>query len=844
LGGSPDGQSGSLGQGGDGADFGGGGGGGYYGGGGGGDITSAGDSDAPGGGGGGGSSLVPTGGSGPTITSDGPSITISYATPHTVVVDRTDDPDLLTTPSAGACTVAANDCSLRGAITAANANAGDDTIYLLGVSGTVNLTKALPDLSSNISIEGPGADQFTVRRSTGGDYGIFTVTSGSVVSISGITVSGGKANFGGGIFNHGGTLTISASTISGNSAGIGGGISNDRGTLTITDSTISGNSAGFGAGGGITVDEGTTLTVTNSTFSGNSAALGGGIFNQNSTATITNSTFSGNSATVEGGGVFNEDATSTLRNTLLANNNAGGNCFAAGTGAITDGGGNLDDAATCGFTDSTSKSNTPAGLDPAGLANNGGPTETIALTPGSAAIDAAVSCPPPTTDQRGISRPQGSACDIGAFELDNSAPSAENDTYSTDEDTTLTVVAPGVLSNDNDADPADTLTADLVDDVDNGTLTLNQDGSFTYEPDDNYNGEDSFTYKASDDTVQSNEATVTITVNPVNDVPVATNTTTTMSEDGAPITINLASLASDVETSNNANLTYNIVSGPTQAQGTLSGTGSTRTFDSAENFNGSVEISYTLTDRGDPDDCGTPDDDCDAPQTSDQGKVTINVTSVNDAPTVAVSGGSCLSDTKASGTLNFTVADVDRPPLNSLVLSATSSGTTLIPNGNLVPGGNGTNSANRTLTLNAAARNSGTATITVTVSDGTAKTELPVTLRVGTQSSETITGGAGTDVIFGLGGSGILEGAGGADLMCGGNGNDTLGGGDGNDVLDGGRGDDRLNGGIGEDRLFGKAGADTLTGGTGADFFSGGSGTDTATDFNTSQGDNNDSTIP
>jgi hypothetical protein len=116
----------------------------------------------------------------------------------------------------------------------------------------------------------------------------------------------------------------------------------------------------------------------------------------------------------------------------VANSTQGNNCF-AGSARMIDGGGNLDDDGTCGFTASTSKSNTPAGLDPAGLQDNGGPTQTIALCSGvgmpagctgpSAAIDAAVSCPPPTTDQRGVSRPQGSACDIGSFELDTTPPS-------------------------------------------------------------------------------------------------------------------------------------------------------------------------------------------------------------------------------------------------------------------------------------------------------------------------------------------------------------------------------------------------------------------------------------
>ena len=264
LGGSPGGQNGSLGLGGDGGrradlpnfgSFGGGGGGGLYGGGGGGGpVWAGGSSYGAAGGGGGGSNLVPAGGSA-TIASDSPSVTISYATPHTVVVDRTDDPDLSTTPSAGACTVAAdNDCSLRGAIEAANAKAGDDTIDLLGVSGTVNLTGALPDLSGNLEIEGPGADQLTVRRNTGGNYRIFSVGRDRVVSISGINIANGNVpgSIGGGIFNGGGTLTITNSTISGNStSSSGGGVFNNDGATVIEHSTITKNTAPSGGGSGV-----------------------------------------------------------------------------------------------------------------------------------------------------------------------------------------------------------------------------------------------------------------------------------------------------------------------------------------------------------------------------------------------------------------------------------------------------------------------------------------------------------------------------------------------------------------------------------------------------------------
>src|SRR5207249_1308904 len=105
----------------------------------------------------------------------------------------------------------------------------------------------------------------------------------------------------------------------------------------------------------------------------------------------------------------------------------------------------------------------------------------------------------------------------------NHAPVAANDdSYTTPEDTQLTVSAPGVLANDTDAD-RDTLTAVLVSGPSHGTLTLNADGSLVYMPALNFNGTDSFTYKASDGQAQSGVATVTITVTPINHAPVAAN---------------------------------------------------------------------------------------------------------------------------------------------------------------------------------------------------------------------------------------------------------------------------------------------------------------------------------
>src|SRR5438093_13555294 len=95
----------------------------------------------------------------------------------------------------------------------------------------------------------------------------------------------------------------------------------------------------------------------------------------------------------------------------------------------------------------------------------------------------------------------------------NDAPVAVNDSFTTDEDTALTVTAPGVLANDTDVD-GNSLTAVVVTGPSHGALTLAADGSFTYTPAGNFNGADSFTYKANDGLLDSNVATVALTINP------------------------------------------------------------------------------------------------------------------------------------------------------------------------------------------------------------------------------------------------------------------------------------------------------------------------------------------
>lgn len=151
----------------------------------------------------------------------------------------------------------------------------------------------------------------------------------------------------------------------------------------------------------------------------------------------------------------------------------------------------------------------------------------------------------------------------------NVAPVAVEDTYSTDEDVTLTVAAPGVLGNDTDGN-GNTLTAVLVTDVlpAQGTLTLNANGSFTFVPALNFSGEVTFTYKANDGLLDSNTVTVTITVNPVNDEPQAVDDFYTVMESYTlGVDAVLGVLANDVEVDGDG-LSVSIVT--TTAHGTLS----------------------------------------------------------------------------------------------------------------------------------------------------------------------------------------------------------------------------------------------------------------------------------
>jgi VCBS repeat-containing protein len=387
----------------------------------------------------------------------------------------------------------------------------------------------------------------------------------------------------------------------------------------------------------------------------------------------------------------------------------------------------------------------------------------------------------------------------------NDAPVATNDTYTTDEDTALTVAALGVLGNDTDLDSA-TLTAAVVAGPAHGSLTLNANGSFTYTPTANYNGPDTFTYRASDGTLDSNLATVTITVTASNDAPAATNDAYSTAEDtsltvGAP-----GVLGNDTDADGNP-LTAALVTDPAHGTLTLNPDGSF-TYTPDANFNDTDKFTYRASDGTAPSNTAT---------------VTITVTAVNDPPTVTVAAGGTCGTNDHSGMINLTVSDVESTAAALTLSVGSSSNPTLVPSGNVAFAGSG---ATRTMTVSAVDGRSGTAVLMVRVSDGQDTGTVEVTVRVGGSGKDTLTGGTGADLLFAQ------------------SNNDTLTGGDGNDLLCGDSGSDTLSGGGGDDSLGGGSGSDQLTGGSGADRFSGGSGTDVATDFTAAQGDTSDGTIP
>ena len=226
-----------------------------------------------------------------------------------------------------------NSGDLEYAITQANANPG--SVIDFSVTGTVQLTQALPDINVDTTINGPGPSLLTVEGGgPGSSFSVLQLQAGITSTISGLTITGGNARYGGGIGDNG-NLTLSDCSITGNSAeSNGGGIVTGGAaeTVTLSDCTVSGNSAGNDGGG---ISGGRNLVVTDCTVSGNSSSESGGIAAENgseSSLTVYGSLVTENDCTGDGGGIGLGGDTATLTECSISGNSAhaGGGIYGGG----------------------------------------------------------------------------------------------------------------------------------------------------------------------------------------------------------------------------------------------------------------------------------------------------------------------------------------------------------------------------------------------------------------------------------------------------------------------------------------------------------------------------------
>ncbi len=243
---------------------------------------------------------------------------------------------------------------------------------------------------------------------------------------------------------------------------------------------------------------------------------------------------------------------------------------------------------------------------------------------------------------------------------DDDAPIANPDSGGVAEDASLTVSAPGVLSNDTDAD-GDPLTAVLVSGPAHGTLTLNSNGSFSYVPNINFNGTDSFTYKANDGALDSGVATVTLSVSPVNDFPFASPDSFGVAEDTILTVPGPGVLSNDSDVDGDT-LAAVLVSGPSNGVLTFNVDGSF-SYVPNPNFNGTDSFTYKASD-------GSLD--------SSTAAVTIDVVGADDPPFANPDAYSLIEDVPFIAPLPGVLGndgDADSPSLTAVLVGGPANGT-------------------------------------------------------------------------------------------------------------------------------------------------------------------------
>ena len=290
----------------------------------------------------------------------------------------------------------------------------------------------------------------------------------------------------------------------------------------------------------------------------------------------------------------------------------------------------------------------------------------------------------------------------GQFLSNDHAPVAVNDSFTTPENTALSVPASGVLANDTDADN-DPLTAILVTGPAHGSLTLNPNGGFLYTPTAGYKGADSFTYEANDGTLNSNVATVNLTI--ADHAPVAVNDSYTTLENTALTVPAAGVLANDTDADGDP-LTAAVVAGPTHGTLGLNSNGSF-TYTPNAGYRGADSFTYQANDG-----------------TLNSNTATVNLTITDNAPVANNDAYSMFKNTTltvplATGVLSNDT-DADNDPLTSVLVTGPSHGSlALNPNGSFTytpnTGFNGTDSF--TYQANDGTLNSNTATVTLSVGD-------------------------------------------------------------------------------------------------------------------------------
>jgi hypothetical protein len=334
----------------------------------------------------------------------------------TVTVTNFNDPS---SPMAG-------DGSLRGEIMAAGF--GDTIQFAPSLKGQTITLKQTLAVTKSLTIDGAN-NGITVN---GNGHQVFTIQAGIAVALNGLTITGGVTTADGGGIANSGSLTLTNSTVTGNGAGSGGGgggIENLSGaSMTMSGDTVNNNSSSADGGG---IDNNGTLTVINCTIAANGAThFGGGISNfgvlMMANSTVAFNTVKG--AGADGGGIYNGGVELDLLNTIVFNPNSGAATANDVFGTINQAQGDLFGSGVAGQVASNLGSN-QFSKDPllGPLQNNGGPTATMALLPGSPAIGHGVSTSSilglvvPTTDQRGDPRP-AYCTDIGAFQTQLVSP--------------------------------------------------------------------------------------------------------------------------------------------------------------------------------------------------------------------------------------------------------------------------------------------------------------------------------------------------------------------------------------------------------------------------------------